>query len=79
MKDVESFAGFDDCKKVLIDHHPEWDLKFVDDYYSEASQVDGFFLSLKDKLASDGDDKLSGPQGNPPCARPLRLFCLWTS
>lgn len=65
MKDVEFFAGVDDCKKVVMNHHLEWDLKFIEDYYSEAPQVDDLALSPEDKLVGDdNDDRLSGQQGN---------------
>lgn len=71
VKDVEFFAGVDDYKKVVVNHHPEWDLKFVDDYYSETPQVDDIVVSPEDKLVGeDNDDGLSGQQGNLPHALP---------
>lgn len=45
-------------------------MKFVDDYYSEALQVDKFVLSLKDKLTRDEDDRVSGQQGEPSHTQP---------
>lgn len=42
----------------------------MDDYYSEAPQMDNFVLSPEDKLANDNIEGLSSHQGDPPHALP---------
>ena len=63
MKDEEFFSRVDDCKRVVKDHYLEWDLKLVDDYYSEAPQVDNSILFSDDKLTRNEDNRVSGQQG----------------
>lgn len=71
MNDVEFFTGVDDCKKLVIDNHLEWNLKFVDDYYSKAPHVDDLTLSPEDKLVGeDNNYKLSSQQGDLPHVLP---------
>lgn len=65
MKDEEFFSRVNDCKRVVKDHYLEWDLKLVDDNYSEAPQVDNLILSSDDKLTRNEDDRVSGQQGKP--------------
>lgn len=59
---MKFFAGVNDCKKVAKEHRPKWDLKLVDDCYSEAPQVDDFDLSLEDELVGDSATKPTGQQ-----------------
>lgn len=41
----------------MKERHPEWNLKFVDDYYSEAPQKDDFNLLPEVKIIGNDDDK----------------------